>query len=183
VSNSRLWLRIAAPVLLLLLLVGAVAVRVFLDRLPDHAAQTIAERYRDQIEALTRLAEADPVDPCDAIDPVRMLDGQATIRAWEERMDAYRDRFDDPVILGAEVVGVCGHTSISRPLKAYEPGGPVWTPSMFDPSEDWPWVSVWYAGLRRVVQYEDRVSRTPRGEARLRLLLDYEGLALHEVDR
>jgi len=178
VSRSRIWIRIAIPVLALLALLAVVAVRVFSDRLPEHTQSTIVERYRAQLEVLEELAEANPIDPCEALEPTEMLEQLDQILAWQKLMDAHNEILDDPVILGAAVFSACGNRNASYHVKVFEKRGPWWTPSMLDPSEDWPQVSLWYSGLRRVVQYEDRVSYTPPHEIRVRLLLDLEGLHL-----
>jgi len=151
---------------------------VFLDRLPDDAQQTIAQRYEEQFELLRQLSDSIPLDPCSELDPSQVMNQLGAIREWQELVRSRGQQLADPVILGAEIVGACGDRNSSYTVKEFEHKGLWWTPSVSAPPEEWPSVSLWYAGMTRVVRYEDRVSSSPDEEKRFRIDLDLDGLAL-----
>jgi hypothetical protein len=86
--------------------------------------------------------------------------------------------FDDPVILEAEIVSSCEESRTSYSVKTFESGGPMWRPSVRTLPDERPAVTLWYAGFRPLALYEDDISESPGGTARLRLLLDLDGLDL-----
>ena len=90
------WAKIAIPIVLLLVLVAATATRILLTKLPDHTQQTIAERYREQLDALEQLADSSPLDPCEEMEPGEIMDRLEAIRGWQKQVEENGELFADP---------------------------------------------------------------------------------------
>jgi len=95
---------------------------------------------------------------------------------WDEQVASGEELFADPAILGAKVVTWCDGLTVSFPVKL-ESSELSWSREGMLPISEWPRVSLWYAGPRRRVRYEDRLDQAtdePRG---IQLILDMDGLA------
>ena len=186
------WLKITAPVVILLLLLTAAAVRILLDEVPAHAGtEVIQARFAEQLEVLRELATLAPADACNGKAAARSVTGRPSpvdlvekvnaLSAWSQELQSREAIFSDPVILGAEVVRYCGDSVLSSGVKTYEapsaPTGPrlLWSRSMFIPAREWPAVSLWHAGSKRLIEYEDRLPGDQEDVTGFRLTLDLEG--------
>jgi hypothetical protein len=170
--------KIAVPVVLLLVLGGAAVLKLMLEELPEYArAEALEARFPAAIETLHELLDEIPVDACDMDheSPEHVVGQVALMAPWWDRVEEIRDRFADPAILGAEVTFHCENALISRPIKDFlEPSGSV-SRSMFGQPDEWPAVSLWYAGEDRLIRYEYRDAANPaRG---FRLTFDLDGIA------
>lgn len=173
------WLKIAIPVVILLLLAVAALVKVMVEELPEYAqAPAIQKRFGEQIEILLDLARGNPSDGCvDESSPRSVMKEIEIMNPWWSHAEAREAHFRDPAILGADVVYDCEGSTRSFGVKPYEEPTAAWSRSLVLPSQKWPAVSLWYAGEKRLIRYEDRlegVGVTPRG---IRLILDLDVLA------
>ena len=100
--------------------------------------------------------------------------------SWWDQAGEQEARFRDPAILGADVVFHCEGSTRSLSVKSHEEPTASWSRSVIFPSREWPSTSLWYAGEKRLVRYEDRLEDTGESPRGIRLILDLERLAAGE---
>ena len=173
------WLKIAIPVVLFLGLAVAAVVKVMVEEPPEYAqAPAIQARFGEQIEILLELARASPSDGClDEGSPREIMKEVEILTSWWSQVGEQEARFRDPAILGADVVFYCEGSTRSLSVKSYEEPTASWSRSVIFPEREWPTVSLWYAGEKRLVRYEDRLEDTGESPRGIRLILDLERLA------
>ena len=175
------WLKIAIPVGLLLGLAFAALIKVLLEEPPEYAQlPAIQARFGEQLDILLELARTNPSDGCTYHDaPQDVLRQVELLKPWWEQVDVIRDRFADPAIVDAEVVYYCddfGFGENSFGIKDYQEPIGSWSRSLFLPANEFPSVSLWHAGPRQLVRYEDRLSASDGISRGIRLVLDLERL-------
>jgi len=173
------WVKISIPVVLLLGLVVAALVKVIVEEPPEYAqVPAIQARFGEQIEILLGLARDNPSEGCpDEGSPRAIMAEVEILSSWWNRAGEQEARFRDPAILGADVVVHCDGSTRSFSVKSYEEPTASWSRSVFFPEREWPAVSLWYAGEKRLVRYEDRLENMGENPRGIRLILDLERLA------
>ncbi|MGD8376910.1 MAG: hypothetical protein PVF68_12270 [Acidobacteriota bacterium] len=175
----RRWLIVTAVVIAFLALAVAVLIKVALEEPPGYArVPAIQERFADAIATLADLARSVPIEGCGGHDsPQDLLREVERLEGWWKEVEAVSPAFEDPAILGAEVVFECGGgTTSTIDVKRFDNPDGAWSGALLRPSREYPATTVWHDGSRRLIRYEDRVPVSKGAPRILRLTFDPEAL-------
>ncbi len=171
------WLKIVIPILVLgVILVAALASLITEDVPPNAQPAALEARFPEQLAFLRELASDLPVQGCGERSREELLALIDELKLWQKRVEAGLHLLDDPVILGAEIIQVCGGAQSTYGIKSYEGSDSAWSASMLSSSEDRPPVSLWFAGTQRQVRYESPIDDSGPEPVVIRLILDLEAL-------
>jgi len=171
------WIKIAVPLLILGAILVAALVMLVREEVPAHAQPDALEaRFAGQLAFLRELAADLPMKGCQERSQDDLLALIGTLESWQERVEAGKHLFEDPVILAAEILQMCGGSQSTFGVKPYEGPESTWSASMLSRREEWPSVSLWFAGTRREVRYDSRIDDTGPDPLLIRLILDLESL-------
>ena len=171
-----IWLKIGIPLTIVLLgLMVLAAIQVLQEEIPVYGqAPAMQERFPRQIAFLHEMAENLPMQACSGHSG---LDTLALLEPWWERVRSGEHLLSDPAILGAEVMRYCEDGGqVGYGVKNYEGPEGAWSPSIFLPAGEYPSVTLWRRGARRLIRYEDRQPGSS-GVNGIRLTVDLEKLA------
>ena len=171
------WIKITLPILILGVILVASLAALITEEVPPHAQPAALEaRFPEQLAFLRELASNLPLKGCGERSREELLALIDKLKAWGERVKAGRHLFEDPVILGAEILQMCGGAQSTYGVKSYEGPESTWSAAMFRRREQWPSVSLWFAGTQRQVRYDSRVQDPAPEPLLIRLILDLEAL-------
>ncbi len=176
------WLKILIPIFILGVILVVSLATLIREEVPPHAQPAALEaRFTEQLAFLRELASDLPVVGCEERSHDELLALIDEFKLWGERVEAGLNLLDDPVILGAEILQMCRDEqntfSIkSYGVKSYEGGDSAWSASMLSRREEWPSVSLWFAGTKRQVRYDSRIDNSGPDPLLVRLILDLEAL-------
>jgi hypothetical protein len=172
-----LWLKIGFPLTIVLLgLMVLAAIQVLQEEIPAYGqVPAMRERFPQQIAFLHEMAESLPMKECSGHSG---LDALALLEPWWERVRGGEQLLSDPAILGAEVMRYCEDGSqVGYGVKSYEGPEGAWSRSIFFPAAEYPSVSLWRRGARRLIRYKDRQPASSGVANGIRLTVDLEKLA------
>jgi len=175
------WLKIALPVLIMGGILVAALVALVMETVPPDAQPAVLEaRFEKQLAFMRDLAGDLPMQGCEERPGARsreeLLALVDSLKAWETRVKAGEDLFKDPVILAAEILQMCDGSQKTYGVKRYEGPESTWSAAMFRRTDQWPSVSLWFAGTQRQVRYDARIGGSDADPLLIRLILDLENL-------
>jgi hypothetical protein len=171
-----IWLKIGIPLALVLfgLMILAV-IRIVQEEIPAYGqVSVVQERFPEQLAFLLEMVESLPLHGCGDETPPDTI---ALLAPWWEEVGSGGERLSDPAILGAEVLRFCEDgRQIGYGVKNYQGPHGAWSRSIFLPSEEYPSVTLWRRGKRRLIRYQDRQPAASGDMTGIRLTLDLEKL-------
>ena len=171
------WIKISLPILVLGVILVAALAALIMEEVPPHAQPAALEaRFPEQLAFLRELAPNLPLKGCQDRSHEELLALIDKLKAWGERVKAGQHLFEDPVILGAEILQMCGDSQSTFGVKSYEGPQSTWSAAMLSRREQWPSVSLWFAGTQRQVRYDSQVDDPAPEPLLIRLILDLEAL-------
>jgi hypothetical protein len=171
-----IWLKLGIPLTVLLLgLAVLAALRILQEEIPAYGqVPAVQERFPEQLAFLLEMAESLPEHRCGEESP---LDTITLLEPWWERLGSGEELLSDPAILGAEVLRFCGDgRQVGYGVKEYQGPQGAWSRSIFFPSGEYPSVTLWRRGARRLIRYQDRQQAASGDVNGIRLTLDLEKL-------
>ena len=172
-----IWLKIGIPLTIVLLgLMVLAGIQVLQEEIPAYGqVPAMQERFPQQIAFLHEMAENVPMKTCGDHPG---LDTLTLLEPWWERARSGEDVLSDPAILGAEVLRYCEDgRQVGYGVKNYEGPEGAWSPSIFLPAAEYPSVTLWRRGARRLIRYEDQQPGSSGVVNGIRLNVDLEKLA------
>ena len=176
-SSMPTWLKIALPVLIFVVVLVAALVALVREDVPSHGQPAALEaRFSEQLAFLRELAVDLPLEGCQEHSREELLVLIDTIKAWQQKVETGEHLFEDPAILGAEILQMCDGSQSTYGVKSYEGPESTWSASMLSRRTELPSATLWFAGTKRQVRYDTRAGGSDADPVLIRLILDLESL-------